>query len=158
MAETFDDCEYVAIASRGHVWRARHLPEGKPIFCDGEAALRYANAEQPQGSSTPAKCPPGAPLRVLHNSYAVGFTARAAYDRRCYLVGLTAIGFGLLLMLLALLWLGPGWLRPAAPHIALDDPPPYVTWCAGFGGLSCCYDSRYVQTTNKDCVDVAPHH
>ncbi len=73
-----------------------------------------------------------ATARVLHDRYSSGFAARAAYDRRCYRVGLAAIGFGLLLMLLALLWLGPGWLRSTTPKVTAND-----AWCSGFRGLSC---------------------
>ncbi len=61
------------------------------------------------------------------------FLPRITSDRRCYLVGLTAIVFSLAVMLAVGAYLvHRGWPRHAASHVAVND-----SWCTGFDGLSC---------------------
>ncbi len=78
---------------------------------------------------------------LAYDRLANGFEARVARDHRTYLVGCAAIALGAMLMLLALYLLGPGWLRSAPSHVALNDS----AWCTGFSGLSCTQ-----QKTRKD--------
>ncbi len=141
MTDNFNNIKHVMPADRDHagsclrrlelepVGGEPQIPDGLAEHLDGYAATTESRARATAGMVY--KADPA--VLTLHATYAAGFNARVAYDRRCYLVGSLAIVFGLALMIGALLWLGPGWLRATPAHIALDD----TAWCSSFRGLSC---------------------
>ncbi len=133
MPDNLKNDEDMMPADSGHPWSRRGAWEFEPI----SSKPQFADVlpESFNGGDAAATSHSGTPLGVLYDARLVGFHARAAYDRRCYLVGLAAIAVGLAVMLGALALLGPNWLTGyfAAPsHVAIND-----SWCLGFDGLSC---------------------
>ncbi len=138
MPQTLDDCKDVAWPGSSHAGRARHFLEVKPVAGDCEPPLAHDFAEQIEARSASAEAYARTTFGMTdypRTVYVRTWQARAAYDRRCYLVGLAAIVLGMAVMLGALALLGPSWLRSAASHIAVNDAND--SWCLGFDGLSC---------------------
>ncbi len=147
MPNDLDYVKHMMPPHRDHPWSGFGDLVAKPV--GREPQIPDWSSENFDCYPATAKRGPGASLRVLHDTHHMGFAARSAYDRRCYLIGLAAIGFGLAVMLGALAVLGPNWLTgyfAATPHVAVNDSwysvgaatgSPDTKWCSGFDGLSC---------------------
>ncbi len=120
------------------VRREPQIPDGFAEHLDCYAAAAEGCSRASFGVADNPRTVGKSPLlAAAYGRHSAGFATRAAYDRRCYLVGLAALALGLVVLLGALAVFGPSWLRDgfrsATPKVALDD----TAWCSSFRGLSC---------------------